>query len=884
MKKRIARLTAVTVLTALLVSLCVMASTAPKTVEAGTAPQSRAIQYPAPTASTLSDADRAKKPGLDGMVWAAENDSLILYIDETETDVAVKVKATGDIWYSNPTDAEEDPIASGFNQRQLKSQVSVRYYNENVQVSSMDNFSDCIQYGNFEIQFLEDGVTITYMLGEADAQRVLPEVISQERLDSFLAVLEEMDPSTAKRVSRNYQLLDKSSMSAEDLKENLEKYPGLDKHPIYVMRSSTKDYIKDEIAGYLAEAGYTEEDLAFDLEDNGFEAEDSSPWFNIPLTYRLIGDGLIVESDPNAITYNTDGYYLINVNLLPYFGAAGTQEQGYMFVPDGCGALIYLNNGSTYSYSAKVYGQDATMNTLNNSRSEVDPDLTVKMPVYGLAVQGQDGAADRAWYAIIEDGDAYANVTASVSGNLNSYNSVSCDFGYLDYGTSSLTGMVGSNSFQIYSQAKFSGVYRLRFTFLSGEEASYSGMANSYRAYLIENGVLGERLTGENIPFYAEYLGAIDRYASVLGVKYRSVTPVTTYEQAVEITDLLLAGGVENLNVIYSGWANGGLHGKAYTNIKDIGKLGKGGTNQKEFVRLMKEKGVDTFFTAQLQYVYKDGWFDGYSVMSHAPKYFDRSAVVVPTWEPGLGTKDKENDINLLSPAFISRAVKEIQKEIASLDGVGLGLGTVSNTLYSDQLEERYVDRQHAMLYNADAVDTLEESFGGRILGDNANSYVWGALSDMINVPMDSNRNHVVDAVVPFYEMVLHGYVEFAGDRLNMTDDYTTTLLKSVESGAGLYFQWIYGDNSVMKETDFDDLYSVNYEAWLEKALADYKTVNEVLGALQGQTVVKHEILTEDLVRVTYEKGTRILVNYGDTAAVYDGVSVEARSFAVVAA
>ncbi len=71
MKKKIVRLTAVTVLTALLVSLCIMASTAPKTVEAETAPQSRAIQYPAPTASTLSDAERAQKPGLDGMVWAA---------------------------------------------------------------------------------------------------------------------------------------------------------------------------------------------------------------------------------------------------------------------------------------------------------------------------------------------------------------------------------------------------------------------------------------------------------------------------------------------------------------------------------------------------------------------------------------------------------------------------------------------------------------------------------------------------------------------------------------------------------------------------------------------------------------------------------------------
>lgn len=47
--------------------------------------------------------------------------------------------------------------------------------------------------------------------------------------------------------------------------------------------------------------------------------------------------------------------------LLPYFGAAGAGEQGYMLVPGGSGALIELNNGKTNlePYETELlYGED----------------------------------------------------------------------------------------------------------------------------------------------------------------------------------------------------------------------------------------------------------------------------------------------------------------------------------------------------------------------------------------------------------------------------------------------------------------------------------------------------------------------------------------------
>ncbi len=819
-----------------------------------------------------TDQEQEKKPDLDGMKKAAENDSLILYIDEEQTSVAVQVKATGDVWYSNPPKAEEDPIASDYNRRQLQSQIALRYYNDSVQEGTMDNYSDCIQYGAFEIQYLTDGVTILYHMDASGPQRLLPTVISVERLEGFAA---QLGKSQSKKLLRNYTKMDPAEMKPADLKDSIATYPGLEKHPIYVLRSSVKDYIQDQMAEYLAEAGYTEEDLAFDLEDNGYAKEEKKPWFDVPLTYRLEGGDLVVEVDPDAIEYNTDGFYLVNVSLLPFFGAADTQQEGYIFVPDGCGALIRLNNGSKDTYSAMVYGQDLTINSLNTTRSEIDQNLTAKMPVFGMK------AGESAWYAVVEDGDAYATVNASVSGNLTSYNCVNASFQYLDFGKSSLTEMVGSNSFQMYSQADFSGRYRLRYAFLQGEDASYSGMANAYREYLIENGVLGARVTQTAVPFYTEVLGAVDKYATLLGVKYRAVTPVTTYAQAAQIVELLQSGGVENVNVVYSGWSNGGLHGGPATAISPLSKLNKGGLNQEEFLSRMAEQGVDTFLTVQLQQVYKDGLLDGYSPFGNAPKYFDRSSVTQPVYYMANGNRDKSQVINLISPVYVGSTAEKIVKKLSGLDA-GVNLGTICYNLYSDQLTENYTDRQRAALLNAEASGKLEEAFG-KVLGDNANAYMLGAVSDIINVPLDSNRNPIIDDIVPFYEMVLHGYVEYAGDCLNLSDDYTTTLLKSVESGGGLYFRWIFEDNSVLKETDFDNLYSVNYETWIEQASKDYQTLNDALGSVQGETIVEHEILSEGVVRVTYEKGTEVLVNYSREPVTVDGVAVAARSFEVVA-
>ena len=73
-------------------------------------------------------------------------------------------------------------------------------------------------------------------------------------------------------------------------------------------------------------------------EEEESEAAESTS-FVVALDYTLTPDGLTVTI-PHAELAETGGAKIRTIQLLPFFGAAGTAEKGVIVVPDGSGALI----------------------------------------------------------------------------------------------------------------------------------------------------------------------------------------------------------------------------------------------------------------------------------------------------------------------------------------------------------------------------------------------------------------------------------------------------------------------------------------------------------------------------------------------------------------
>ena len=88
--------------------------------------------------------------------------------------------------------------------------------------------------------------------------------------------------------------------------------------------------------------------------------------FIIPVSIILEDNSFtaIVHADEIDEQYGTvEGdliYELVTMNLLQSLGAGRADEEGYMLIPDGSGAVINFNNGktSTQAYQAKIYGSD----------------------------------------------------------------------------------------------------------------------------------------------------------------------------------------------------------------------------------------------------------------------------------------------------------------------------------------------------------------------------------------------------------------------------------------------------------------------------------------------------------------------------------------------
>lgn len=830
---------------------------------------------PGQSARAAGDSSAGGQEIPNRMELIASDDRLELWLDEELADFAVKVKDTGDIWFSNPQGADEDPQASNYYKGVMKSQLSIRYFNENVQAMEMDSYNDAVAEGQFSAERIGNGVRITYNLGEAADKFILPQIISAERYEQFTSLMEE---KAAKSTGRNYLYLDREELKGDRLEEYLERYPILAEHPVYVLKEDVKDYKREEMTEYFLAAGYTAQDMEQDNLENGFESVNEKPWFNITVSYYLENGGLVAELDPNTVEYDTENYYLVDIDLLEYFGAAGPEEEGYLFVPDGSGALIRFNNGKTGApaYIGYVYGEDKTNLVNQTKKSGIDQSVTVRMPVFGSK------SGEAAFFAIVESGAASADINAATGGRTDSYNHVYPGFGYLSYGSISLGDMVGTNSFQMYSQPVFSENFKVRYYFLHGEKADYSGMAACYQEYLQDRGVFDRRVEGSTTPLYINFIGAIQKYDSVLGLKCKVTQELTTYEQAAEAVRELTDSGVEGIRVEYSGWSSGGLHGRAPGGVKALSCLKSSKMDWKDFQKEMEEAGIPVFYTAQLQYVYQDGFLDGYRPESNGPRYYDNTVAQAGGYLIPNGMKDTTVRIDMISPWFVEKMADTFLKKTKEYELTGISVDQLASDLFSDFNSKHYVDRQSAAACNSRAMEKLAAGCGGTLLGSNANAFAWQYLSDIKDVPLDSNRTQLIDEVVPFYEMVLHGYRDYTGVPVNLSSDVNTMILKSVESGAGLSFELICGDNSLLKNTEFDILYSVNFEAWKNTAVEAWRRVNEATGDLQSLRITGHERLAEDVYCTTYEDGTRVIVNYSGQEVQYQGSTVHARDFLVV--
>lgn len=831
------------------------AAAAPNSMDAPSTPEESSAQgvHASGTAAAITDstaiadstATAATEAALESMTLAAETEALALYYNPKTTEIAVSHKKDGTLWFSNPQDRDKDSKASGINKSMLSSQLLLNFSDKTGKPQQFNNFDQSVEYEQFEIEKLSDGLKILYTIGEKlRGVEQIPKFISEERFRTL--ILDKIKDEKKK----------KDLLSRFTLDENSKLYERRD--------TALKGMALTKTLRTLEEAGYGEEEMEIDRKNSDAVSQAS---FVIPVTYRLEEDQFVVNVSAEHI--QNKGFYLHSISVLPYFGAAGTQDQGYMFVPDGSGSLIHLNNNklTAYGYNVPLYGSDS----VNLPKKQVLGGETARLPVFGMKKN------DAGFVAIVENGDGIGRIEADISGRANSYNYVFSSYEITGSDPLALTGFWMKQSVPKFQERPYNGEITVRYGFLQHEDASYSGMASYYRSYLIKKYGLAKLPEQEQIPFHVELIGGIPAKKFFLGIPYSSYQPLTTFSQAQDILKELQDGGIHNLKVRYTGWFNGGLRHKIPSSVSVDSKLG-GKKGLQELQDFADRNGITLYPDVSFMRVLQDK--GDFKPKRDASRTMNGVVAAINPYDLASYYKNMYADPAYpLSPARLPVVVDKFMAEYNKLGYGGLSLHDMGDELNSDFNSKNVLTREESKKAVQEQLAKLHAYPHMMVSGGNA--YTLPFVDSVVNAPMDNSGYNLTDQRVPFYEMALHGYIDYTGEALNLSDEQDTRyhVLRSLETGSGLYFTWFYEKPSLVKETEFDYLYSASYHHWMDEAKAAYSEVNSLLSKVRTQIIKEHQMLETGVYQTTYEDGTTIVVNYNDHAVNVGGAAVEAMGY-----
>lgn len=741
------------------------------------------------------------------------------------------------------------------------------------------------------------------------------------------------DAYYVQKVAAFFVLKDQSKALTDKERSDMARdYPITSEMSVYVLETgiTTAQMLQVERLIKQYAPSYTFEELDKDHEQTKYVANEKAPaLFKMALEYTIDEQGLVVRLPANGIRYDESLYKLESIEMLPYMGAGANDGDfndggdGYVFFPDGSGTLFdfqQLNTGLQSTFTSKVYGQDYAYHTISGKHQEtirypafgvvsftdekkVVPDYTViktdaeyddngnvvKMPEYGTKTITE--SEKRGYLAVIEEGDAMAEISSTHLSSTTIYNAVKMIFYPRpkdSYNMSDAISVGSNTTIEVTSKRKYVGNYKVRYFMLSDDElakeakldsyyeCSWMGMAVAYRDYLEKIGVISRLTeTNDDIPLYIESYGALQTTEKILSIPVDVMTPLTTFENVgtmyselassiSEAMKKLVSDGesvgttsssaekFNNIKFKLTGFANGGMTSTVPYHLNWESAVG-GASGFKKLVAYAKEEGFGVFPDFDFVYINKTDIFDGVDLKSHAVKTIDNRYTSRREWSATYQTYMGYYQL-AIAPSSYDRFVSKLTSNYMKYEPVGISVSTLGSDLNSDFNEDNPLNREDSKEYTIDALKKISELTNNdgnklEVMTDGGNAYTWKYVDYVLNMPLNSSRFNKSSNSVPFIGVVLHGYVNFAGTPINEEGDIEYAFLKAVENGASIYFTLAYQNTQKLKEDSrLSQHYSIIYDIWKDDLVELYVELNDLLCDLQDKLIIGHEFLTGERI------------------------------------
>ena len=603
--------------------------------------------------------------------------------------------------------------------------------------------------------------------------------------------------------------------------------------------------------------------------DNGFTASIyfTKYQFGFDVQVSLAGDELLVKIPDSSIKENGQDMYIGTISVFPFLGYTYLDSQdGYMFVPDGNGALIYLNDKDkryASGFSQMVYGSDigftesVTENLLWDKYKTVNDSQKVIAPVF-VMVHSEDALG---YLAIIEDGDQRVSIEAQPNGVMVDYNRCFAKFlvrrTYIQPLNNSNSGtMTKVEDDRIHMDMS------VRYVLLSGEEADYAGMAIAYRDYLLGNGSLSAKDTSYRTR--VDFLGSDCEEFLV----FKKAVTMTSTEQIEEIYEDLQTAGVSSLLTVYKGWQDGGLYNVPITKYKADSSIG-GTSAVTDLITDAAENNYQVYLYNSALRINPDENNATFNVV----KKINKRKLTIETRDYVYDT------FNYLLPTRSDYLVDKFADSYTKKGVNNLALAGITDNLFSYSYNSVFYTRTNCMDTYTSTVNDLAAKTN--LVLESPFVYMWNQTNAYLDMPLGSSDYMYLDEEVPFFSIVLKGVMPMYSDYVNFEANKHEFMLQMIEAGVYPSFYLTAEDSSDLIYTNSADLYSTKYSTYRDTLLEYDAAFRDLAKKTEGAMIINHEKPEPGLSKVTYDNGVVIYVNYNDKAVSMDGNEVLALSYKV---
>jgi len=584
---------------------------------------------------------------------------------------------------------------------------------------------------------------------------------------------------------------------------------------------------------------------------NGFEAKVTMGTSRIKMTLVVtFEEDAIHVSIPFDSIVEPENYKLKSIQIYKDFGTVYEDDvPGYVFIPDGVGALMdySADDLGMPNYKKSVYDNTLGYNTDEDLNNMVAEDYRIYAPVFGF-VHGVD---QHAIFANITSGDEYANINVYYPSRNRGYTTIFPEFVFRQTYAQPID-QIGNTITLLQDQMNPVDI-ALTYTILSDSDANYVGMAKTYRDYLLNEGAnpLG---TIDAAPLLLSFLAA----ENTQGVLWTKHIELSTLADILDIVNEINTTLDPALQVSIEGYTRKGVtwSGPVYT------KLDRRFGSESELEELSTL--VDRLLVVT-DHMLAPSSGSGYS------QYTDLASKINDQLYQFM---DYTSNYYVLEYSVLE---SRFTGSLAMFDGLNVdhAYRSFGSLLYDDFGNDLYLPDQIALLQ--ELLGSLESDVA---LYD-SNAYLWTEMDQLLDAPLYSSQYVSFDDTVPFIPIALSNLVDLYSPSATFLPYVRDDLLRMVDFHVYPSFIVTTKYTTELQKTNLRDIYVSQYDVISPMIFTYYNFVKDGLNQTLNATIETREILQDGVVLVGYDNGVEIIINYTDQAVNVLGVDVPAKSYEV---